>query len=82
MDKDKFTLIRDPEFIKLVEDIDKHVDYIDADPIFDNYLSRGIIERALMKAHNDFGVTVANDLIDEFKLVDRGWKKFYKSEDI
>lgn len=81
MEKDKFLLIRTPEFIKIVDDIDQHVDYVDRDPLFDNQLSRGIIDRALIKAYNDFGCKVANDLIDTFRLVESGWQKFCKSED-
>ena len=53
--KDKLLLQRDARFINIVDIIDKHQDYVDKDPIFNNQLSHGMIDRALVEAFNEYG---------------------------
>lgn len=61
-------LLKDPEYIKIVDKIDANVDYIDIKPY-----SHNIIGLCLQDAAEKFGNDVANDLIMEFKLHMYGW---------
>ena len=63
-------LLKNEEYQKIVETIDKEVDFIGVRPY-----SHNIIGFALAGAAKKFGKEVANDLIDEFNLEDHGWVK-------
>lgn len=63
-------LLENEEYQKIVNSIDREIDYVDI-----KQYSHNIISLKLQSAAKKFGNEVANDLIDEFGLEDLGWRK-------
>lgn len=75
--KDKVkNLTFDPDYQRIVANIDAQVDYVNI-----KQYSHNIISVCLREAANKFGTAAANDLIEEFELEKLGWVKV-KDENI
>lgn len=74
MTKDE--LLHNPDYIRIIEAIDSNVDYVDI-----KQYSHNIISLALQEAAKKFGNHIANDLIDEFDLEEKGWRKAPSGKD-
>lgn len=70
-------LLCNPEYQKILADIDKEVDYVSEKPY-----SHNIISLALQGCAEKFGIDVTNDIIVEFDLESLGWSKVHKEDNI
>lgn len=70
-------IVQDPKYQRLVDTIDREVDYVGSKPY-----SHNIIGIALGEAAKIYGKAVANDLIEEFELERLGWIKVNDEDDI
>lgn len=69
-------LLKNPDYIRIVDQIDANIDYIDIKPF-----SHNIIGLCLQEAAEKFGDDTANDLIQEFRLDVYGWNAVDTNED-
>jgi len=70
-------VLRDPEYQRLLAEIDRQVDYVDIKPY-----SHNIISMCLLQVAEKFGREYANDIMVECNLTKYGWQPVPLEDDI